>query len=125
MPKTVFVVSADADDRAWIESALAHVVDAVVFLDDGPGVLATMADSQGDCLVAFADEEGEDEARALRLVRELRAGGATVPVIVLGPHTAFRTAVNIARLEATDFLVRPVSPRQLRAALQRACQAAG
>ena len=34
----------------------------------------------------------------------LRGRGATLPVIVLGPHGAFWTAVEIARLEATDFL---------------------
>jgi DNA-binding NtrC family response regulator len=45
-------------------------------------------------------------------------------VIVLGSHRAFRTAVNIARLEATDFLERPVSARQLRAAVRRACSGA-
>jgi DNA-binding NtrC family response regulator len=44
-----------------------------------------------------------------------------LPVIVLGSHHAFRTAVDIARLEATDFLERPVSVRQLRAAVRRAC----
>ena len=41
-------------------------------------------------------------------------------MIVLGPHSAFRTAVDIARLTRTDFLERPVSVRQLRAALRRA-----
>jgi FixJ family two-component response regulator len=54
------------------------------------------------------------------MVRELRAAGATMPVIVLGPYSAFRTAVSIARIEATDFLERPVSVRQLRAAVRRA-----
>lgn len=44
-----------------------------------------------------------------------------VPVIVLGPHTAFRSAIDIARLDATDFLERPVSMRQLHAAVCRAC----
>ena len=57
----------------------------------------------------------------LKLVRELRDRGATLPVIVLGPYSAFRTAVEIARLEATDFLERPVSARQLRTAVSKAC----
>jgi FixJ family two-component response regulator len=46
-----------------------------------------------------------------------------LPVIVLGSHGAFRTAVDIARFAATDFLERPVSARQLRAAVCRACPA--
>jgi FixJ family two-component response regulator len=74
---------------------------------------------KGACLVASAEP---DEAATLKLVRELRGRGATLPVIVLGPDSAFRTAVEIARLEATDFLERPVSARQLRAAVSNACK---
>jgi FixJ family two-component response regulator len=46
-----------------------------------------------------------------------------LPAIVLGPHSAFRTAVDIARLDATDFLERPVSESELRRAVRRACGA--
>lgn len=118
MPTHVYVVVADSHDRAWIESALVGWVDSVVFLDDVDGLLAKPPRGPGHCLIASADE---DQAATLRLVRELRNSGANVPVIVLGPHTAFRTAVDIARLDATDFLERPVSVRQLRAAVRRAC----
>jgi len=52
-----------------------------------------------------------DAAATLALVRELRARHATLPVVVLGAHSAFRTAVDIARFPATDFLERPVSSR--------------
>jgi DNA-binding NtrC family response regulator len=118
MPTHVYVVAADSHDRAWIESALVRWVDSLVFLDDVRGQLAKVPRAPGHCLIASADE---DEAATLRLVRELRSSGATLPVIVLGPYTAFRTAVDIARLDATDFLERPVSVRQLCAAVRRAC----
>lgn len=120
MPTTLYVVDPDPNDRAWIESALARQVDSIVFLDEGPDLPAKLPREPGSCLIASADE---DQAATLRLVRALRASGATLPVIVLGPHTAFRTAVDIARLDATDFLERPVSVRQLRAAVRRACPA--
>jgi DNA-binding NtrC family response regulator len=118
MPSHVYVVVADPHDRAWIESALVRWVDAVVFLDDPHGLPAKLPRGPGHCLIASADE---DPAATLRLVRELRSAGAALPVIVLGPHSAFRTAVDIARLDATDFLERPVSVRQLCAAVRRAC----
>ncbi len=38
---------------------------------------------------------------------------------MLGPHSAFRTAVDVARLDGTDFLERPVSAQRLRAALRK------
>jgi len=118
MPIHVYVVVADSHDRAWIESALVRWVDSVVFLDDLQGLPAKLPRGPGHCLIASADE---DQAATLQLVREVRNSGATLPIIVLGPHTAFRTAVDIARLDATDFLERPVSVRQLREALRRAC----
>lgn len=118
MPTTVYVVNLLADERAWVEAALARSVDSVVALDDGPGLLARVPRGAGNCLLASADGH---EAATLQLVRELRSAGATLAVIVLGSHTAFRTAVDIARLDATDFLERPVSVRQLRAAVRRAC----
>ena len=120
MPITVYVIDPDPDERTWIQSALAPIVDAVVVLDDGAALLARPPACEGACLVASAEP---DKTATLRLVRELRGRGAMLPVIVLGPHSAFRTAVDIARLEATDFLERPVSVRQLRAAVRRVCPA--
>jgi DNA-binding NtrC family response regulator len=117
MPTVVYVVDADPRDRAWIESALAHSVE-LVFVDGGADLLARLPHGSGHCLILSGDE---DETATLRLVRDLRNSGNTLPVIVLGPHTAFRTAVAIARLDATDFLERPVSVRQLRSAVRRVC----
>ena len=119
MPTTVYAIEADPDERSWIESALAPTVDTVVLLDDGAALLARLPSQEGACLIASAEP---DAAATLELVRELRSRGSTLPVIVLGPHSAFRIAVEIARLEATDFLERPVSARQLRAAVGKACK---
>lgn len=119
MPVTVYVIDPDPDERTWIESALAPSGHAVVVLDDRAALLARLPVPEGACLIAAAEP---DETAILQLVRELRDRGAKLPVIVLGPHSAFRTAVDIARLEATDFLERPVSARQLRAAVDKACK---
>jgi len=117
MGSTIFVIEHDPGERTWIESTLGPIADAIVFVDDGAALLARQSIGEDACLVASAEADG---ALALELVRELRARGAMIPVIVLGPHSAFRTAVDIARLSATDFLERPVSARQLRAAVRRA-----
>jgi FixJ family two-component response regulator len=120
MPTTVYVVVADPAERTWIEAALASTVDAVEFMDDGSLLLARLPPCEDACLVASAEP---DERATLRLVRDLRARGFDLPVVVLGSHAAFRTAVHIARLAATDFLERPVSARQLRAAVRAALKA--
>jgi FixJ family two-component response regulator len=119
MPITVYVIDPDPNERTWIQSALAPVAGTVVVLDDGAALIAAPPVCEGACLVASTEP---DNTATLKLVRDLRDRGATLPVIVLGPHSAFRTAVDIARLEATDFLERPVSARQLRAAVSKACK---
>jgi FixJ family two-component response regulator len=119
MPTSAYVVVADLHDRAWIASALTNdLVDSVTYANDDAAQIAGLPGGPGRCLILTADK-GEDAT--LHLVRELRRLGNDIPVIVLGPHNAFRIAVEIARLEATDFLERPVSVRQLRSAVRRAC----
>jgi FixJ family two-component response regulator len=120
MATTVYVVEPDPDEQRWIRSALASSVDAVIFVDDGAVLLASPPCGEGACVIASAEP---DPAATLKLVRDLRSSCARLPVIVLGPHTAFRLAVDIARLPATDFLERPVSVRQLRTAVRKALAA--
>ena len=91
-----------------------------MFVDDESSLLANPPSGRS-CAIALADA---NELATLALVRDLRRLGSMLPVIVLGSHTAFRTAVEIARFPATDVLERPVSEHQLRAAVQRACAGA-
>jgi FixJ family two-component response regulator len=121
MPTTVIVIAAPHPDRSWIEAALARSADTdAVFLDDPSSLLAKPPTGRS-CVIALADA---NDLSTLALVRELRSRGSMLPVIVLGSHAAFRTAVEIARFPATDFLERPVSAHQLREAILRACKAA-
>ena len=118
MPTTVYVLARDTAERQWLSHALAPVADAVVMLDQGVEALLADPPRTGACLVASVDPA--DAAATLAHVQRLRNAGLLLPVIALGPHSAFRTAVDIARHAATDFLERPVSAHQLRTALQAA-----
>ncbi len=117
MRATIYVVDPDPAERRWVETVLAPGADAVVFFADAAALLAHRPIRTDAVLVAATEPAG---AGALELVRELRRRGVPLPVIALGPHTAFRTAVDIARLERTDFLERPITPRELRAAVRKA-----
>jgi DNA-binding NtrC family response regulator len=116
MSTTVYVVGFEPSERAWLRSALGRSAHAVIDVDKGEDLMAQLSSGPDQCVIASADVDG---AATLALVRALRSQGILLPVIVLGPHSEFRTAVDIARLEATDFLERPVSARELRAALRR------
>ncbi|MEJ8850840.1 hypothetical protein [Variovorax rhizosphaerae] len=115
MATTAFVLEPDPVERSWIASALAPLVETVVFVSS-PAALLSLQLSERDCLVACAEP---DASAVLELVRELRLRGSRLPAIMFGSHTAFRTAVELARMEATDFLERPFSARQLRDAVHR------
>ena len=117
MPATVLVINPDDDDRRWIAAALASTAHVAEFFADEAALFARLPAEEPACLVAFAEPDAD---AALLLVRELRRRAPTLPVIVVGTHSAFRMTVNVARLPATDFLERPVSSRQLRVAVAKA-----
>ena len=48
----------------------------------------------------------------MQLIADLRDQGNSIAVIALGSHAVFRTAIDIARMDATDFLERPLSERE-------------
>ena len=73
-------------------------------------VLDWLAAQGGDCLLCGVEP---DASVVLELVRSLRRHGQALPVVVIGPHSAFRAAVDVARLSGTDFLQRPVSAQAL------------
>jgi DNA-binding NtrC family response regulator len=120
VPSTVFVIN-PGNDSGWIASALGSPAYVVEFVDDGAALVARLRAGEAACVVTVAEPDSD---AALRLVRDVRLRVPELPVIVLGPHSAFRTAVDIARLPATDFLELPVSSRQLRLAIGKALQGA-
>jgi DNA-binding NtrC family response regulator len=118
MRKTVYVVVADATERTWINSALAKCVDRVVFLEDTGALPTHLAPNEADCLLISAEPT---EHGAVNAIRELRAKGNTIAAIALGSDAVFRSAVDIARMQWTDFLEQPVSDRELQQAVLRMC----
>lgn len=120
MGTVVYVVNPAPEERRWIRAVLAPVVEAVRSLDNAEALLALFGVREACCLVVSVEP---DEQVTLELVRQLRLSGSMIPVIAVGPHTAFRTATDIARIEFTDFLERPLSAFRLRAAVRCACDA--
>lgn len=118
MGTVVYIVDPDAEERKWLESALAPGFESVRSLDDAGALPEAMGISEGACLVLAVEP---DEAMAVETVRRLRESGNMIPVVAVGPGTSFQTATRIARFDFTDFLDRPLRPGRLRTALRRAC----
>lgn len=116
--KIAYVVDPDAEERRWIEAVLSQTAEVVSGFNDAEGLPGLVEEREG-CIVIAVEP---DERATLELIRKLRWSGKLVPVIVVGPRTAFRTATDIARLGFTDFLERPLSAYKLRAAIERVCE---
>ena len=103
MFNTVYVLERDPAECRWIESALKGQMRTLVFLEDGATLPDRLAAQGGDCLLCGAEP---DASVALELVRSLRRQGHALPVVVIGPHSAFRAAVvspiRLARRVAPD-----------------------
>ena len=118
MSATAYVIDPDPDERKRIEAILSPGVEVVCGLGDAEALLAVLVGRHAVCLIVSLEP---NEAVALKLVRELRLSGSDIPVIVVGSGAAFRAATEIARLEFTDFLERPLTAHKLRAAVERVC----
>jgi DNA-binding NtrC family response regulator len=118
MSATAYVIDPDQNERKRIESILSPGIEVVCGLGDAEALLAVLGRRDGVCLVVSLEP---DEAAVRELVCELRLSGSEIPVIVVGSGASFRAATDIARLEFTDFLERPLTAHKLRAAVERAC----
>jgi DNA-binding NtrC family response regulator len=118
MSATAYLVDPDPEERKRIEAILSPSVAVVCGLGDAEALLAMLGVREGACLIVSLEP---DEEAVRELVCELRLSGSEIPVIVVGSGTAFRTATEIAGLEFTDFLERPLTAHKLRSAVERAC----
>lgn len=119
MKRTAYVLLADAAERARIDAALVRCVDRIVFVAGIDELPEQPAGDEADCLILSAEPP---EADAVKTIDALRRHGNSIPVIALGSHAAFRQAVHIARMDATDVLERPVSDRELQQSVRRMCR---
>jgi DNA-binding NtrC family response regulator len=87
---------------------------------DGDAARAILASEQGaavDLILLDHWAPGADDAG---LIAELRAEHPDVPILMLTAQTSVELAVDAMRAGATDFLVKPIAPDRLLAALTAA-----
>ena len=118
MTATVYILDPDPARQHRMGRELGLAGHTCVFVDSAAALFAPPPTTGPSCLVVSVEP---DAAATLALVRQLRTRGVAIPVIAIGRHSAFRTAIDIARLESTDFLELPVGARALLAAVAKAC----
>jgi DNA-binding NtrC family response regulator len=91
-----------------------------VFANDAEMAIATLGTQDGMQLDAILLDHWAAEADAARLIGELRARRPALPILMLTANGSVAQAVSAMRAGATDFLVKPLAPERLLAALEAA-----
>ncbi|HSX55639.1 MAG TPA: sigma-54 dependent transcriptional regulator, partial [Sphingomonas sp.] len=104
------LVTAIAARRGW----------RTVCAGDGETALATLGTPDGMALDAIVLDHWAPDFDAAGLIAELRANRPMLPILLLTANGSVAAAVNAMRAGATDFLVKPLAPERLLAALDTA-----
>jgi signal transduction histidine kinase len=118
-PARVLVVDDNADMRTYLEQLLAPYFEVVTALDGSAALAAAVAEPP-DVVVSDVLMPGLD---GLELVRALRANTRTrdVPIVLLSAR-AGSDRLDALRLGADDYLLKPVSARELVARVRATVQ---
>ncbi|MCP3732941.1 sigma-54 dependent transcriptional regulator [Sphingomonas sp. MG17] len=104
------LVAAIAARRGW----------RTIFAGDGETALATLGTPDGMALDAIVLDHWAPDFDVAGLIAELRANRPMLPILLLTANDSVTTAVASMRAGATDFLVKPLAPDRLLAALDTA-----
>ena len=91
-----------------------------VFASDGEMAIATLGTQDGMQLDAVLLDHHAAEADAAALIAELKRRRPALPILMLTADASVGQAVSAMRSGATDFLVKPLAPERLLAALEAA-----
>jgi two-component system, LuxR family, response regulator FixJ len=119
MPPSSVVHVIDDDDavRESLEFLLRTAKIEVRTYDSATAFLKAMPDDATGCIVTDVRMPG---VSGVDLLRQLRARGSTMPVIVITGHGDIQLAVEAMKVGATDFLEKPFDDNVLLASIRSA-----
>jgi two-component system response regulator FixJ len=113
----VHVIDDDADVRQSLAFLLSTVGLAVRVHESATAFLELLPNVQDGCIVTDVRMPGVD---GIELQRRLRAGGNTIPVIVITGHGDIALAVEAMKAGAVDFIEKPFDDEVLIGAIRTA-----
>jgi len=117
--RLLLLIDDEPAQRRLVSAIAARAGWRTIFAPDGETGVATLGTQDGMQLDAILlDHMGAGEAAAL--IGELRERRPALPVLVLTANASAAHAVAAMRAGATDFLVKPLAPERLLAALDAA-----
>ncbi len=108
----ILIVDDEPNVRLMLRTALATVGYPTAVAPDGETALGMIQAEPCDLIILDLRMPGLDGMQTLTRIREL---GTKVPVVMLTAHGSIPDAVTAMRLDAIDFISKPISPVELRA----------
>ena len=108
----VLLAEDDADIRMLIELKLDSIGLSVHGVPDGAAALAAVAEHEPDLVLLDVRMPGMDGFEVCRRMRAMPALQATPIVMITGLASDHHAAMGL-RAGATDYLVKPFSPREM------------
>ena len=118
--RLLLLIDDEPAQRRLVSALAARTGWRSVFANDGEMAIATLGTQDGMQLDAILLDHWGREADAAALFAELRARRPALPILVLTANGSAEQAVSAMRAGATDFLVKPLAPDRLLAALDAA-----
>ena len=115
--KRILVVDNEEKMRRILELSLKNMGHEVVQAGDGVEALAAVDAAPFDLVLTDLRMPRKD---GIELLRDLRARGDEVPVIVLTAYGTIETAVEAMKLGASDYIIRPFEIETVELAVMRA-----
>lgn len=118
--RLLLLIDDEPAQRRLVSALAARTGWRSVFAADGEMAIATLGTQDGMQLDAILLDHWGSEGDAAALITELRSRRPALPILVLTANGSAEQAVSAMRAGATDFLVKPLAPDRLLAALDSA-----
>lgn len=118
--RLLLLIDDEPAQRRLVSALAARAGWRSIFAADGEMALAQLGTQDGMQLDAILLDHWAPEADAAPLIAELRERRPALPILMLTANGSVAHAVAAMRAGATDFLVKPLAPERLLAALEAA-----
>lgn len=118
--RLLLLIDGEPAQRRLVAALAARGGWRTVFATDGEMGVATLGTQDGMQLDAILLDHPVADETATALIAELRSRRPALPILVLTANGSVAHAVAAMRCGATDFLVKPLAPERLLAALEAA-----
>ena len=118
--RLLLLIDDEPAQRRLVSALAARAGWRSIFAADGEMALAQLGTQDGMQLDAILLDHWAPDADAAPLIAELRERRPALPILMLTANGSVAHAVAAMRAGATDFLVKPLAPERLLAALEAA-----